>query len=95
LILNQLLISKNILSICVLKFPRFGLVTIMLVSSAYKQIFDPIVASLGKSFMYICLTKISSLAILEMLISVTVFRHMDRHAKLANRDLKKEFSPLE
>jgi len=49
-ILNQLFISSNILSICVSKFYKFGLDTIILVSSAYKKIFVPLVAIWGKSF---------------------------------------------
>ena len=46
--LNQLLISPNILSIFVSKFSKFGLVTIILISSMYKRILVPVGAKFGK-----------------------------------------------
>jgi len=43
-------VTLHILSICVSKFSKFELDVIMLVSSAYKRIFVPIIANFGKSF---------------------------------------------
>jgi len=41
--------TPNMLSIFVSKFSKFGLVTIIVVSSAYKRILVPVDARFGKS----------------------------------------------